>query len=554
MDRIFINANIYTQDGQQPRARALGITGRRITAVGSNSQIRSLTRPATQVVDLAGATVLPGFVEGHIHLYDWALNRDGLDLAQAASLTELKGKLAQARPLRRGGWIIGQRFNESRWPEERLPSRADLDRVQAEIPVILWRADLHLAVANSRALSMAGITEHTPDPEMGWIDRDSQGRPTGILQDRAIDLVKKQIPPPDDAQVRRGLAAGIDHLHRLGITALHDFRLMDGTEGPQCLRVLQQLRARGQLTMRCWVCLPDYLLDEALRLGLSSGLGDAFLKIGHLKLFADGSLGARTAWLRQPYPQGGHGLTIMAPAELAEVIPRAARGGLAVAVHTIGDQAVQAVVAMLTELHARGDLEAGPVPHRMEHLQLMGGDDIRRLARLPLMGSVQPRHITDDIELSAKMLGHRQHVAYRFREMLDAGIPLVFGSDCPVSDPDPLIGIQAAVTRRRQDGTPRNGWYPEQCVTPAQAVRAFTAAGARVTGQSRQVGTLSPGKWADMVVLDKDIHQCAPDRLSRARVLQTWVGGEPGLSPGLKVHDGDHFSFRRLKIPGRADN
>lgn len=535
VDIVAMNGTIRTQDSSKPVAEAIAVKGTHIVAVGPSDEIRELATPSTTLIDLGGRLVLPGFTDCHFHFYDWALGRSWLDLKETDSLENLLAILRSAGknpsgPDGYGKWILGQNWDESRWPEKRMPSKKDLDKVTGGRPAMLWRSDLHLAVANSNALQLAGITEYTSDPDHGIIGRDTTGHPNGVLQDRAIDLVKKHVPVPTDFQTAEAMAAALPVLSSMGLTGFHDFRLMDGHEGAPCLRALQQLHERRDLHLRVWMCLPSACIEDAIHIGLRTGMGEDFLRIGHVKAFVDGSLGARTAWLMEPYPDGHQGIQLLPMEDIHHLIKRAESYGLSVAVHAIGDRAIHELISLFSGIEKERPAENQPpelkVPHRIEHLQLMHIEDIDSLSRLKVVGSVQPRQATDDISLTREEIGGREKLAYRFRDMLDRGIILGFGSNCPVANPNPLNGIHAAVTRQREDGTPKNGWFPEQRITVEEAVRAYTLGAAEVAGRQDTLGTLSPGKLADFIVLERDIHAINPSQILETRIDVTCVGGE----------------------------
>jgi len=535
VDFIFLNGKIRTQDPRKPAAEAVAVKGNRVIAVGQSDEVRVLAGPRTRVIDLQGRLMLPGLTDCHFHFYDWALGRSWVHLQEARSLEEFLATLKNAgknspRTTLYGEWILGQNWDESRWPEKRMPNRNDLDEVIKNRPVLLWRSDLHLAVVNSRALDLVGITENTPDPDHGVIGRDLAGHPNGILQDRAIDLVKKHIPVPGDDNTAAAMADALPVLHAMGITGLHDFRLMDGHDGAPCFRALQQVHEQQGLHLRIWTCLSAESIEDAIRIGLRTGMGDDFLRVGHVKSFVDGSLGARTAWLMEPYPDGRQGIQLQSMESIHHLIQRAESFGLSVAVHAIGDRATHELVSVFSrienERNPLGRQTRSKVPHRIEHLQLMHTEDLDRLSRLNVAGSVQPRQATDDIALADKEIGDRGRLAYRFRDMLDMCITLGFGSDCPVASPNPLNGIHAAVTRQREDGTPENGWYPGQRVTVEEAVRAYTLGAAELTGRQDRLGSLSPGKLADFIVLENNIYAIDPAQILSTKVDLTCVDGE----------------------------
>jgi predicted amidohydrolase YtcJ len=525
-DLLLLDARLPGPAGDAGPPVALLLRHGRIAAVGPASDLRALAGPRVATIDLAGRQLLPAFTDAHFHFYAWALGRHGLALAGLPSLAALRQTLAAAAHAAPAGhWIQGQGWNETAWDDPQLPSRADLDAVAPDHPVILWRADLHLAVANSRALAAGGITEHTPDPPHGVIDRTERGRPTGILRELAINLLTAAIPPPTEDETVTAMQAAAPHLHRLGITGLHDFRLMGGSDGPPAFRAYHRLHAAGRLPLRIWTNLPGERLDEAIALGLRTGLGDDFLRVGHLKFFADGGQGARTAWMLDPYlDTGACGLPLTPVSELAAAITRAHVAGLAVAVHAIGDRANRELVSLFEALPA--DRPPPAAPHRIEHVQLIRPADVQRLGQLPVVASVQPRHLVDDLALMAPTVGDRARFAYPFRSLAAAGVPLAFGSDCPVADPDPLLGIQAAVTRQRPDGTPAGGWYPAERLTVGDALRAYTLGPAVASGQAGRLGAIAPGLAADLVVLDRDLFAVDPAEIHTLHVALTILAGQ----------------------------
>ncbi|MEJ2167851.1 MAG: amidohydrolase [Desulfobacterales bacterium] len=531
-DLILLNGNIRTLDSQRPQARAMGIKGGQIIAVGDNDAIAALAGQKTERVELNGRLAIPGLMDSHFHFYDWAMGRQQLDLARVNALDELLDQVAlTAGQLPQEKWILGQGWNESDWPEHTMPRRDHLDGVAPAHPVALWRCDLHLVSVNSRALELAGIDESTPNPPDGVIEKDSSGRPTGILRKLAPYLVKSVIPPPSAVELVAAMRDGFSHLHNLGLTAVHDARLMGGLEGAAALRAWQLINERGKLDLRCWVSLAGERLEEAIALGLRTGLGDERLRIGHVKYFADGGMGARTAWMLEPYLDAEYGMPLGSMTELRQKIAAAENAGLAVMVHAIGDRANREIISILEELADARSKTAQrsslpPVlPHRVEHTQMIRSEDIRRLAKLKVAACVQPHNMILDINMIDESVGERGRWTYAYKEMLDAGIPLLFSSDAPVCDPSPLVGIHALVTRQRRDGTPQGGWYPEQRISVEDAVRGYTTAPAAFYGQSHKMGTLTPGKRADMIVLDRDIFEVDPMEIADARVEMTIFDG-----------------------------
>ncbi len=526
-DLILYNGKLHTQDPQIPQASAIAMKDGKILAVGDDADIQALATSDTKTVNLEGRRVLPGLTDSHIHFYEWALFLQGLTLEDATSLNEVltrvKEAVTQAEP---GTWIVGQGWNQDRWPDPKLPTRFDLDKVAPDNPVILWRTDLHLAWVNSVALETAGITTATPDPDMGVIDRDEAGQPTGVLRELAINLVRDVMPPHTDEQTDEAMRRAMTKLHQLGLIGVHDFRIMGGEDGPPALRAWQRLRAADELELRAWVLIPGELLDEAITLGLQTGFGDDFLRIGPAKFFSDGATGPRTAWMLESFEDAGTGLPLTPMSQMAEAISKAHKAGISTAIHAIGDRAVRELLDVYTEV--TGTQEAGTkprIPHRIEHVQHSHLDDLKRLGPLGLIASVQPLHLTDDMQMVDKACGSRARWAYAFRDLLDADTVLALGSDCPVASPNPFWGIHAAVTRQKRDGTPEGGWYPSQKLSLAEAVWGYTMGAAIATGQEAAQGSLTQGKLADIIVLDQDIFEIPPEKIHTTEVVMTVFDG-----------------------------
>jgi len=527
---ILHNATIRTQDQTRPLATAVAIAGGRILAVGANDVVLSLAGESTRLIDLRNRLVLPGMMDAHFHYQDWSLGLLGLSLADAPSLESALDRVGEAAGTA-SGWILGQGWNEGEWPENRMPTRQDLDRVAPESPVALARCDLHLFTVNSRALELAGITSQTPDPPEGIIARDQTGEPNGILREQAIGLIKDVIPSPGEEELMQAMGAGIPIMHSLGLTAVHDIKLQNVMdEAAKTFRAWQRLRDKGELDLRCWVSLPGEGIDQAIDLGLRTGFGDDRLRVGHLKYFADGGMGARTAWMVDPYEDDGSGLPLIPVDELRQALHRADRAGLAVMVHAIGDRANREVISILEEVcQARSDpgrLSAPPrINHRIEHMQMVQPRDLERLKELDVDVCVQPANQVIDITMLNACLGDRTGWAYAYRSMLDAGLQVLFSSDSPVCNPSPLMGIHALVTRQRLDGTPAGGWHPEQRITVEEAIAGYTIVPARAYGVDHELGSIAPGKMADLVVLDQDITAIDPAGIPEAQVEMTVFNG-----------------------------
>ncbi|MFQ6100101.1 MAG: amidohydrolase [Anaerolineae bacterium] len=531
-DKLLINGRIYTMDAERPRASALAIAGERILAVGddpstgSGHRLGDLLAPGGQVLDLGGRCVLPGLTDSHIHFTWYALGLRELDLSKAASLSEMLALVAvRARGTAPGRWVVGRRWDQERWPERRFPTAAELDSVAPDRPVMLRAKSGHALVANSCTLRLAGITAETPDPPGGRIGRDAEGRLDGMLfEGSAMDLVADLVPPPEAEVVDSALREAFPSAWRVGLTCIHD------VDGPPAFTAYQRLHARSELGLRVVKYIPADALDCALEIGLRAGLGDDWLRLGGIKVFVDGALGPRTAAMLAPYegqPENV-GISTIDEDTLRELVRQAGAGGLPLAVHAIGDRANRMVLDVLADEGERCRGRACPCPnrHRIEHVQLLHPDDVPRLAALGVVASMQPIHATQDYEMADRYWGDRCATAYAWRSLLEAGTVLAFGSDCPVEDLNPFVGIHAAVTRCRADGSPGpQGWYPQQRLTVEEAAHAYTLGAAQAVGLEDRMGSLSPGKLADLVVLDQDIFTCDPMAIVETQVMATMIGG-----------------------------
>jgi predicted amidohydrolase YtcJ len=524
-DVIFFNGKLHTQDEYYRNATALAVRDGKILSLGSDDEMLALAHAETEKIDLQGRRVLPGLADAHIHFYEWAVLLRMLVLDDTRSLDDLLARVrATVSQADANAWIVGQGWNQDHWRETILPTKTDLDAVAPNNPVILWRKDLHLAVTNSVALKLAGIDRHTPNPEMGVIQHDATGEPTGLLNELAINLVRDVMPAPTDEFVDGALQERTAQLHKLGITSVHDFRIMGDENGGKALRTFQRLHGQGALKMRVCAMLAGEYVGEAIRMGVQSGFGDDTLWLGGIKLFSDGALGPRTGWMLEPYAKSNEtGMPLTPMREMAEKIALAQKSGLGTTIHAIGDRAVRELLDVYSEVL---DGAADSSRHRIEHVQHSHPDDLKRLAPLGLVASVQPLHLVEDMQMVDDLLGERGRWAYAFRDLLDAGTVLAFGSDCPVVSPNPFVGIQAAVTRQKDTGLPVDGWYPSQRLTVAESVYAYTMGAAIASGRQERIGSLSPGKLADLVVLDRDIFEIPPLEIGKTQVVMTIFDGE----------------------------
>ena len=527
-DLLLYNGRIYTMDPAQPRAQALAIKGNRILAVGDDKELRPLLSPGAQAVDLAGKAAIPGLIDAHVHFgwYSWALHRGEIDLDNVPTKAEAVARVARrAQEVSVGQWIQGAGWNKNIWPDRAFPTAADLDAVVRDHPVALEDKSHHATWVNSRALELAGITASTGDPPGGEIVRDERGEPTGILLETAAQLVNDIIPEPDVDTMVEALRTGISEAHRLGLTGVHD------PGHATVLAALQVLREQGELGLRALMHIPAHALDSALQLGLRSGFGDEYLRIGGVKLFADGALGPQSAHMLAPYEGATEstGIPTLTPDDLRYIVVLARAGGLSIAAHAIGDAANRAVLDAVQHALTVQAAQAHPpcLPDRLEHAQLLHADDVPRLAKLGIVASMQPIHATSDMEMAERYWGRRCDLAYAWRSVLDSGAQLAFGSDCPVETLDPLPGIHAAVTRRRADGSPGpDGWIPSQRLSVSEAVHAYTTGAAQASGEAHLKGALGAGKLADVVILSRDIFAIEPMEILHACVEMTIFDGQ----------------------------
>jgi predicted amidohydrolase YtcJ len=520
---ILHGGTIYTLEEERPRARALSCRGGRLLQVGDDDEVLASRGPSTRCVHLAGRAVLPGFIDCHIHFTDWALGRRDLQLSDASSadaVAELVRRRAAQVPA--GSWILGRGFDPNLWGSRVWPGRGLLDRAAPGHPVLLSSKDFHSCWASSEALGRAGISASTADPEGGRIEREpGSSEPNGILRERAMELLWSAVPEPTVEEAVAAIGEALPMAWAAGLTGVHE--IFDTTDALS-FRAWQQRRRKGSPGLRVYHWFRPEHLEAAAELGVETGFGDEWLRLGGVKLIADGTLGSRTAYLLEPYAGGGWGVPILGPAELRGLLDRAHRAGLAAAVHAIGDRANREVLDAFEAVLAAG--RPGP-RHRVEHVQLLHPDDVPRLGKLGLIASMQPIHAVSDMVMAEEQWGaSRWRFAYAWRSLMDTGARLCFGSDAPVESFSVLEGLRAAVTRHRRDGSPcLAGWVPEQRIAVEQAVRAYTAEAAFASGEEALKGSLAPGKLADAVVLSDDII-ANPDALATARVECTVLGGQ----------------------------
>ena len=544
---LLYNACIHTLDPARPAASALVIDGGRVVAVGGEELLAEFDHAGRN--DMGGRIILPGLTDAHIHLQEYAISLQAVDCeveTKGEILDRVAERIRQTPP---GEWVRGHGWNQNTWGGE-WPTAADLEAVAPENPVCLTAKSLHVSWANSTALQLAGITASTPDPANGQIQRDAHGNPTGLLFEEAMKLVAEAIPEPRPETLAKTFQQLIPALFRMGLTGVHDF------DKRTCFQALQILHERGELRLRVVKSIPLELLPQAAELGLRSGFGDDILRIGSVKLFADGALGPHTGAMFEAYvddPQN-RGILILNGEQFFEHGRLAVENGLSLAVHAIGDRAVHEVLEGFTLLRAYEREQGLPVlRHRIEHVQTIHPEDAGRLGELELIASMQPVHAPSDMFMADRLLGERAAFSYAWRTQLQHGTRLAFGSDAPVENPDPFHGLHAAVTRCRADGFPGpDGWFPEQRLTVHEALTGFTLGPAYAAGMDDRLGRLSTGFLADLIVVETDPFTCDPAEIYAIQPVATMVGGEWVWQAGGSI-DEHTIDSRRFGAPfGRA--
>lgn len=520
---------IHTQDPRAPRVEALLARDGTVVATGARVDVEAIARhlgshSGDQArLDLEGATVIPGMIDAHIHLLHWASSLDRVPLTGVTSRAEVVRRVAEAvARVPDGGWVQGWGWDHSLWEDTdgTFPDAGVLDAVAAEVPVALNRKDGHMVWLNSRAMALANVGPSTESPAGGVVGRDRHGAPNGLLFENAIDLLDGAIPALTHAQAVDALRRHLPALHRVGLTGVHV------PEGARTFRALQALESAGDLGLRVHMMLPSGVARDLVAAGVTTGIGSARLKVGHVKFFVDGSLGSETAAMFDPFigSPGNVGVLVMDPDDLLEGVRECLAAGLVPAIHAIGDRANRTVLDVFEATRdAWSPLGMRP---RIEHVQVLHPADVPRFGALGVVASMQPIHATQDMELVDRLWGSRGRYAYAFASLEATGATLAFGSDAPVEVPDPLAGIHAAVTRRRGDGSPDGGWYPEERLPVASAIAAYTTGAAWAGNDEGRLGVLAPGARADLVVLSTDPYRAAPDDLSRLRVCATVFDGE----------------------------
>jgi predicted amidohydrolase YtcJ len=535
-DAIFVHGNIYTGvastgSGSIQREEAIAVRGDRILAVGKTDDIAKLKGPQTQVIDLGGRFVMPGFNDAHLHLADAGLKKLNVDLTGVKNLDEFRARIqAKVKTAKPDEWILGGGWDETMWRGQALPNRWDLDEISEGHPVFLDRVDWHLAVANTRALQLANITSASHDPEGGTIDRDGNGQPTGILRDTAQKAVYAVLPPPTRERLRQGLELALADLSQHGITSAQDY-----SPDWRNFQIYEELEKEGKLPVRISEWLPfDETIPELQKKRDSHTRTDLMLHTGMLKGFMDGSLGGHTAALLEPYADepNNSGLPRYEAAKLNEMARERVLAGFQLGFHAIGDKGVQLALDAYAgaEQAARDQKVKAPDGSedfrlRIEHAQITTPAQIERFKSLDVIASMQPSHLLNDMRWAQDRLGpKRAATSYAWAALLHEGVTLAFGTDYPVEPITPFRGLYAAVTRKSEDG--KLEYFPENKLTMDEAIAAYTTGSAFAEFEEKEKGKIAPGMLADFVVLDQDVTALSPEKILTTKVLRTVVGAK----------------------------
>jgi predicted amidohydrolase YtcJ len=526
MKKAFINGKIYTVNEKQPYAEAVVIEKNKIKFVGSNSAANRLIDASTEVIDLDGKLMLPGFNDSHLHFTSGGSYLLGINLRPALSKEEfvkiIRDYIAN-RNLPESAWITGGRWDHELWPDKSLPTRALIDSVSENTPIFVSRIDGHEGLANSKALELAGITKNTPNPDGGLIEKDENGELTGILKDNAMDLVFKVIPPPLLEENIDATLRALEEARKFGITSVQDMTQ------PGELQAYNQIKDNGQLTCRIYSIWPIDKYEDIVRAGVTVGTEEIYIKRGGLKGYADGSLGASTAWFFEPYVQDrsnyGLPMDVVTNGKLEKWAIDADRNRLQICIHAIGDKANATVLDMYAKIKSINS--PWDRRFRIEHAQHLRKEDINRFAEIGVIASVQPYHCIDDGVWAEKRIGpERIKTTHVYKSLLQSGAVVAFGTDWPVAPLNPLLGIYAAVTRRTVDGKNPDGWNPEEKISVENAIKCYTLNAAYASFEEKIKGSIEVDKLADFVILSDDILAMDPVKIKDVKVDMTVFDGQ----------------------------
>ncbi len=524
-DLIVTNARVYTADEARPLAEAFAVRDGRVVFVGSRQEADALKGSATRVLDAAGRTVIPGMVDAHGHFGGLAQKLRAVDLVGTRSYDEVIARVVErAKTTPKGTWIQGRGWDQNAWGDTRFPTHEKLSAALADHPVVLERVDGHATLVNAAGMKLADLTAATKDPTGGKVLRDAQGAPTGVLIDNATNIVERKVPAPIAAETRAAIKDAISLMHSVGLVGVHDAGASRAS-----IDLYEQMAQAKELNLRLYVMIGDdsSALAHYMQVGPRSALYDGQVWVRAIKLYADGAMGSRGAALLEPYSDDPNntGLLLSAPAHIRDVADRALKAGFQVNTHAIGDRGNRVVLDAY-----EGALKANPTADhrfRVEHAQIINYDDIPRFATLGVIPSMQASHQTSDMYWIGKRLGPTRVLgAYAWRSLINSGVIIPNGSDFPVEDVNPLISFHAAIARQDARDWPAGGWFPEQRMTREEALRSMTLWPAYAAFQEKDMGTLTPGKYADFVVLDQDIMRVPAELVLKTKVIATYVGGK----------------------------
>ena len=519
---VFLNGCIYTMDSAHQIVEALAISSSRIVATGPSHKIQRYIGPCTHVIDLQKRTMIPGFIDTHVHFVALALSSYHIDLTHAHTLNVIQRLLAQeihhAKP---DQWIIASKWNPNLLPPDRTPTKHDLDKLSPTNPIVVKSVDGHTYWVNSQALTVASITATTPNPLGGVIERNkTTGDPTGILRETAMEILEACMPPIPNSTFDNVLKHAIHQAHVFGITSIHV------PEDQRAFQAFQRLLACNALQLRVYMLLPIELFNSILALGLTTGFGSDKLRFGAVKVFVDGALGSQTAVMFHPYEgtYDNSGVLVTPKERLQEILQVGSVHNIQVAAHAIGDKANHIILDVIE--HVASSDTKDQTRFRIEHAQHLTSSDISRFSDPSIIACMQPAHISLDMDIADQHLGPRSTTAYRLRSLWNAGACLTFGSDSPVTTLDPLKGVYAAVTRKKIDTQPSTSWHPDERLTVSDAIQAYTINAARASGEETIKGSIEPGKLADLVVLSENIFELSDEDLYPVHVDMTIFDGE----------------------------
>ena len=524
-DLIVVNARVYTVDDAHPQASAFAARNGRIVFVGSNREARMLAGSVTKVVDAKGQTVIPGMVDAHAHLLGLGTSLRNVALAGSKTYDEVIARvLERVKTAKPGEWIVGRGWDQNLWPDKKFPTHEALTRAVPNNPVVLTRIDGHALVANAMAMRAAGVTAATRDPEGGKIERASDNSPAGVFVDNAQSLIGRAVPSATREQTRAAVLAAVAEANKWGLIGIHDAGASKNT-----IDIYESLAKEGRYTLRNYVMISGSdtaSLNHYMRIGPRSALYDGHVWVRSVKLYSDGALGSRGAAMLADYSDdhGNTGLLVTPPADLRRISTNALRRGFQVGVHAIGDRGNRIVLDAYDAA-----LKAVPTPDhrfRVEHAQVIALEDIPRFALMGVIPSMQASHQTSDMRWAETRVGpQRIKGAYAWRSLLNSGVVIPNGSDFPVENVNPLISFHSSVSRQDETNWPQGGWYPDQVMTREEALRSMTIWPAYAGFQEKTMGSITPGKYADFVILDRDIMTIPANEILNTKVISTWIAG-----------------------------